>query len=103
MNGEIAHEEADLVEQLVIVPKQPKLGLSVAELMRQVGISDQTVYLWMKQYAATETDHIREFKQLAEENDRLKELVAELSRPRPCCSMCWQESSPAQLSSEVLD
>jgi putative transposase len=30
------------VEQIVTVPKQAELGLSVAELIRQVGISEQT-------------------------------------------------------------
>jgi putative transposase len=32
------------VEQIVVVLKQAELGLSVAELTRQVGISEQTFY-----------------------------------------------------------
>jgi len=67
------------VEQIVAVLKQADLGLPVADLIRQVGISEQTFYRWKKQYAGLESDQVREFKQLAEENSRLKKLVAELS------------------------
>ena len=59
--------------------KQANLGLPVADLIRQVGISEQTFYRWKRQYAGLESDQVREFKQLAEENGHLKKLVAELS------------------------
>ena len=67
------------VEQIVSILKQATLGLPVADLIRQVGISEQTFYRWKRQYAGLESDQVREFKQLAEENGRLKNLVAELS------------------------
>jgi putative transposase len=63
----------------VAVLKQAELGLPVAELTRQVGISEQTFYRWKKQYAGLQSDQVRELKQLQEENARLKRLVAELS------------------------
>src|SRR6516225_9360704 len=67
------------VEQMVAVVKQAELGLPVAELIRQVGISEQTFYRWKKEYAGLEPAQARELKQLGEENARLKKLVAELS------------------------
>lgn len=67
------------VEQIVAVLKQAELGLPVADLIRQVGISEQTFYRWKRQYAGLESDQVREFKQVVEENTRLKKLVAELS------------------------
>jgi len=67
------------VEQIVAVLKQAELGVSVAELIRQVGITEQTLYRWKKQYKGLETDQVRQFKQLQDENARLKRLVAELS------------------------
>ena len=67
------------VEQIVAVLKQAELGLPIAELVRQVGISEQTYYRWKKQYAGLQSDQVREFKQLQDENARLKRLVAELS------------------------
>jgi transposase-like protein len=38
------------VEQIVAVLKQAELGVPVAELIRQVGITEQTLYRWKKQY-----------------------------------------------------
>jgi len=67
------------VEQIVSVLKQAELGLPVTDLIRQVGISEQTFYRWKKRYAGLESDQVREFKQLSDENGRLKKLVAELS------------------------
>ncbi len=67
------------VEQIVVVLKQAELGLPVAELTRQVGISEQTFYRWKKQYGGLQSDQVRELKVLQDENGRLKKLVAELS------------------------
>ena len=67
------------VEQIVGVLKQAEVGVPVAELIRQVGITEQTLYRWKKQYRGLETDQIRQFKQVQEENGRLKRLVAELA------------------------
>jgi hypothetical protein len=35
------------VEQIVAVLKQAEVGVPVAELIRQVGISEQTLYRWL--------------------------------------------------------
>ena len=67
------------VEQIVAVLKQAEIGVPVAELIRQVGISEQTLYRWKKQYKGLETDQVRQFKPLQDENGRLKWLVAELT------------------------
>ena len=67
------------VEQIVEVLKQAEVGVPVAELIRKVGISEQTFYRWKKQYVGLESDQVREMKQLQDENSRLKQLVAELS------------------------
>jgi putative transposase len=67
------------VEQIVGVLKQAELGVPVVQLIRKVGISEQTFYRWKKQYIGLEVDQVRQMKQLQEENTRLKQLVAELS------------------------
>ena len=38
------------MEQIVAVLKQAEVGVPVAELIRQVGISEQTLCRWKKQY-----------------------------------------------------
>ena len=66
-------------EQIVAALKQVELWLPVADLIRQLGISEQTYYRWKKSYAGLESDQVRELRQVVEENARLKKLVAELS------------------------
>ena len=67
------------VEQIIAVLKQAELGMPGADIIRQVGIFQQTFYRWKKQYAGLQSDQVREFKQLQDENGRLKKLVAEFS------------------------
>ena len=52
------------VEQIVAVLKQAELGLPVADLIRQVGISEQTFYRWKKEYAGLEPAQARELKRI---------------------------------------
>jgi putative transposase len=67
------------VEQIVAILKQAELGMPVADIIRQVGISEQTYYRWKKQYGGMQSDQVKELRQLQDENARLKKLVAELS------------------------
>ena len=67
------------VEQIVAVLKQAELGMPVAELTCQVGISEQTFYRWKKVYSGLESDQLRVLKQLQDENAKLKRVVAELT------------------------
>ncbi len=67
------------VEQIVAVLKQAEAGVPLAELIRRVGISEQTFYRWKKHYVGLEVDQVRQLKQLQEENTRLKQLVADLT------------------------
>ena len=67
------------VEQIVAALKQHENGLSVGEVTRKLGIAEQTFYRWKARYSGLEPDEARELKQLREENERLKKLVADLS------------------------
>ena len=67
------------VEQIVAVLKQAEAGLPVAEIIRKIGISEQTFYRWKKVYGSLEVDQVRQLRQLQDENARLKKLVAELT------------------------
>ncbi len=65
--------------QIVAVLKQAELGALVADLIRHLGIAEQTFFRWKRRYAGLESEQVREFKQLQEENAKLKRLVADLS------------------------
>ena len=49
---------------------------------RQVGISEQTFYVWKRKYAGLGLSELRELRQLREENAKLKRMVADLSLDR---------------------
>ena len=86
------------VEQIVAVLKQVELSLPVADAIRHVGISEQTFYRWKKQYAGLQSEQVREFKQLSEENARLKTLVAELSLDKAVLQDVLSKKLPGQRS-----
>lgn len=67
---------------VVSLAKQVEMGMPVAEVIRRVGISEQTFYRWKKQFTGLEIDQVRQLKQLQDENGRLKKLVAELTLDR---------------------
>jgi putative transposase len=51
----------------------------VAEIIRKLGVSEQTFYRWKRKYAGLGVAELRRLKQLEEENRKLKQLVADLS------------------------
>jgi putative transposase len=67
------------VEQITGVLKQAEAGAAVADLCRQVGVSEQTFYRWKKVYGGMLPSEARELKQLRDENTRLKRVVADLT------------------------
>ena len=67
------------VEQIAGKLKRATLGAPIAELCRQHGISEQSCYRWKKVYGSMEPSKARELKQLRDENNKLKRLVADLS------------------------
>ena len=54
-------------------------GLTVGEVSRKMGITEQTYYRWRKEYGGMRVEQARRFKDLEKENARLKKLVADLS------------------------
>ena len=46
-------------------------GKTVIEVVRELGISEQTYYRWSKEYGAMEVSQARRLKELEQENGRL--------------------------------
>ena len=63
-------------EQIAFALKQAKTGTAVAEVIRRMGISEQTFYRWKKVYGGLGVGELRRLKLLEEEN---RKLVADLS------------------------
>lgn len=59
--------------------RQAEAGTPVAEIMRKLGVHENTFYAWKKRFGGLGTPETRELRQLREENLKLKRLVADLS------------------------
>jgi putative transposase len=62
------------VDQIVAVLKQAETGVPLVELIRWMGIFEQTFYRREKQCVGLEVDQVRQLKQLQEKNNRSKRL-----------------------------
>ena len=66
-------------QQMAFILRQAEEGTRVEEVCRKAGISVQTYYRWRKKYGGLMPSGMKRLKQLEEENQRLKRLVADLS------------------------
>jgi putative transposase len=66
-------------EQIIVILKRVEAGQPVAEVCREVGISDGTYYRWKTEYGGLEVTQLRRLRQLEEENQKLKQVVADLT------------------------
>jgi putative transposase len=66
-------------EQISYVLKQAETGTPVAEVLRRMGILEQTFYRWKKLYGGLGVGELRRLRQLEDESRKLKQLVSDLS------------------------
>ncbi len=69
-------------EQVVVMLREAEIqlakGLDIAEVCRNLGISEQSYYRWRKEYGGLKLDQAKKMKGLEKENARLKKIVADL-------------------------
>ena len=65
--------------QIVRILKEVEGGRQVKEICREYGISDATYYNWKAKYGGMDASDIRKLKELEDENQRLKQMYANLS------------------------
>ncbi len=66
-------------EQVAYALRQAESGTAVADVCRQLGVSEATFYAWKKKYAHLGVSELHRMRQLEDENRRLKGLVADLT------------------------
>ena len=68
-------------EQIVGMLRQADVelgkGLKVADVCKQLGISEQTYYRWRTKYGGMSPAMAKQYRALEKENSRLKKLVAD--------------------------
>jgi len=66
-------------EQIALALRQHENGVSVANICRKMGVSEQFFYTCKNKYAGMGVTELRKLHALEEENRQLKKLVADLS------------------------
>lgn len=56
-----------------------KLGEKVMDLAKQYGVSDKTIYYWLRQSTGEEVVSAVKYNKLKRENEELKRLVGEIT------------------------
>jgi putative transposase len=65
--------------QIVRILKEVEGGCAVKDICREHGISEATYYNWKSKYGGMEASDIKRLKELEVENQRLKQIYADLS------------------------
>ena len=70
-------------EQIIVKLREAEVieskGLTQVEAAKKLGIAEQTLIRWRKEYGGLRLEQAKRFKELEKENIRLKRLVADLS------------------------
>ena len=65
--------------QIVAILQRQLSGQTVAQIVREHGLSEATFYSWKSKYARASVAELTRLKHLEEENRRLKQMFADLS------------------------
>jgi transposase-like protein len=52
-------------------------GKNIPDVCREIEISQQTYYRWRQKYGGMSPDMVREYRQVRQENQRLRKIVAD--------------------------
>lgn len=62
------------VEQIIGILKEHEAGVPVADLCRQHGVSDDSIYKWKARFGGMDVFEAKRLKALADENAKLKRM-----------------------------
>ena len=65
-------------EQIVQALRQVKTGTAAVQVCRDLGITQTTFYRWRQKYDGAVVGELREVRELRDENQKLKQIVANL-------------------------
>ena len=69
----------EIVSKLRQVEVLQGQGMTIADVVRQIGTTEQTYYRWRKQYGGMSRDQLKRLKDLEKENQRLRRAVSDLT------------------------
>jgi transposase-like protein len=69
----------EIVSKLRQVEVLQGQGMTIADAVRQIGVTQQTFYRWRKQYGSMNRTQLKRLKELEKENARLRRAVSDLT------------------------
>jgi putative transposase len=77
--GKKRHSAEEIVSKLRQVDVLTAQGRTVAEAIRQIGVTEVTYYRWRSEYGGLKSDQVKRLKELETENARLRRAVSDLT------------------------
>ncbi len=73
------YKPEEIVAKLRQVDVLVSQGTSMADAIRQIGVSEVTFYRWRQEFGGLKTDQVKRLKELELENGRLRKVVSDLT------------------------
>lgn len=73
------HKAEEIVLKLRQVDVLTSQGSTVADAIRQIGVTEVTYYRWRKEYGGLKMDQVRRLKELEKENLQLRRAISDLT------------------------
>ena len=73
------HKPEEIVAKLRQVDVLVSQGQTIADAIRQIGVSEVTYYRWRQEFGGLKTDQVKRLKELETENSRLRKAVSDLT------------------------
>jgi len=73
------YKPEEIVAKLRQVDVLASQGASMADAIRQIGVSEVTFYRWRQEFGGLKTDQVKRLKDLELENNRLRRAVSDLT------------------------
>ena len=73
------HKPEEIVTKLRQVDVLVSQGQSVADAIRQIGVTEVTYYRWRQEFGGLKSDQVKRLKNLEAENTRLRRAISDLT------------------------
>ena len=73
------YKPEEIVAKLRYVDVLHSQGITMAEAVRHIGVTEVTYYRLRKEYGGLKTDQLKRLKELQKENERLRRAVSDLT------------------------
>ncbi len=73
------HKPEEIVSKLRQVDVLRSQGMTMADAIRQISVSEVTFYRWRKEYGGLKFNQLKRLKALEKENQRLRRAVSDLT------------------------